>query len=160
MITCTNCNIAFSPGFATCPRCKTFETPVSDRKRYLTQDAKNRISDGQPAADVRAHLVANGFSDADADALVGDAASGLRSETRGHGLRRFVVGLLMLMLAGLFLAVLQSGARVRGSGFAIGFMIVAGGGLLATLSGLYTMLSGRESKFVGKIVDQTDRFSS
>ncbi|EMI54148.1 hypothetical protein [Rhodopirellula sallentina] len=160
MINCTNCNIAFSPSFATCPRCKSFETPPAIRNRYLTQDAKNRISDGQPSSDVRDYLIANGFSDADADALVGDAASGLRSETRGYGFRRFIVGVLMLTLAGLFAAVLQSGARVRGSGFAIGFMILAGGGLLAAFSGVYTMLSGRESKLVGKILDQTDRFNT
>ena len=104
--------------------------------------------------EVREYLIANGFSDADADAVVGDAASALRWETRGDGLRRFVVGILMMMVAGLFLLVLLAGVRVRGRGFAAGFMILAFGGLLATVFGLYTMIFGRESKLLGKIIDK------
>jgi hypothetical protein len=123
----------------------------------LTQDAKNRISDGQSVLEVRQRLLENGFSDSEADVLLGDAASSVRRETRGYGMRRFFLGMTMLGLAGLLMLVVGSGATLRGASFSIGFLILAGGGSLAAISGLYTMIFGRESKLVGKIVDNSER---
>ncbi|MEM0926342.1 MAG: hypothetical protein AAGJ83_09930, partial [Planctomycetota bacterium] len=88
--------------------------------------------------------------------IVGAAVSGLRSETRGQGRVRFAVGLLMLGVSALCAFVLaSSGARVSGPGFIVGFFGLLGSGLLATVSGCYAMIVGRESRTVGRFVDRT-----
>ncbi|MEL6109178.1 MAG: hypothetical protein AAFU85_24490 [Planctomycetota bacterium] len=153
MINCPSCNISFSPSYEFCPRCKTFATPREPRHRYLKENAEWRISAGEPAEEVRELLLDAGFSESDADRIVGRANSALRAETRGNGVWRFVVGLLMLGLGGLFVVVLMSGS-VGGKGIGLGLGILLGGGGLAALSGLYTLISGRESRVVGKIVDR------
>ena len=95
-------------------------------------------------------LTENGFGDADADTLIRTAVSATRSETRSQGFRRFVAGLIMLGAGGLSAIVLLTG--VRSGIVAFGVLIFLGGGTLATLSGIYSMLTGRESETAGNFV--------
>ena len=152
MINCPNCRISFSPSFASCPRCQAFDTPLAARRSYLTQATKTRIDEGESPALVREDLLANGFSDLEADTLIGESVSSVRSETRRYGCRRFTIGVLMLGLAAFAIVIVLSGARIRG-GFVITVIILLGSGSLATISGLCSLISGRESRTVGNIVD-------
>ncbi|MCS7471470.1 hypothetical protein NZK35_32890 [Stieleria sp. ICT_E10.1] len=157
MINCPNCDIKFSPSYATCPRCKSFETPARDREKYLKRNAADRISEGEDPEFVRDGLIQNGFSDAEADSIVRDATGDLRSDTRSGGLRRLAAGVAMLLFAGLIFLVVSSGNRIRGGVVVIVFFAMLGFGLLATFSGLYTLVTGRESKVAGRMADGLKR---
>lgn len=40
MIHCPTCDIAFSPSYAHCPRCKAFVTPLDQRAQYLRRNTR------------------------------------------------------------------------------------------------------------------------
>jgi len=87
------------------------KSPQPDHDDYLHK-LRHRLSP-EPRSSVPERLLSNGFSGAEAEALVGDAVSGLRSENRGDG-ERFMIGILMLALAS---RCLRWPARVAGNTF-------------------------------------------
>ena len=152
MIECPNCNISFKPSHAVCPRCKKFETPIQARKAYLEELAENRIMDGDNPEDVRTDLLANGFSDVEADDLIIRETSALARENRGYGILRLAAGIVMAVVGGVAiifaLLTLGENAPVRLSGRAFATMVIFGAGMSGT--GLLAILSGGISTLTGK----------
>jgi len=154
MIHCPLCDIQFSPGYTCCPRCKEFPTPRAKRREYLADRVATQISAGEELTIVRESLIEEGFGDADADSLIGNAVSKARSETRSDGLRRFLGGLAMLAAGGVCAVMLLTG--VRSDLVLAGLLIFLAGGATAAMSGLYAMLTGRESGLAGRLVSRFD----
>jgi hypothetical protein len=154
MIHCPRCDIHYSPSHTTCPSCNSFQTPREVHLNYLKARAEEQLQDGDDPAAVRGALIKTGVSDLDADDVLRKGLASMRRENRRHGVVRLVAGIPMV-LAGL--AVVACGmyslrkdssiqlsgriaALVLGSG---GFLLVTG--LLASVSGGYALLTGKDS---------------
>jgi hypothetical protein len=153
MIHCPNCDIQFTARYPRCPYCGDYETPWKERRRYLRKDATDRLHDGGHPPLIRASLIESGFSDAEADEVLHLAGVSLRRENRRHGVYRLAVGAVMLVF-GLFalgnvIMTFQPDSGVRLGGRALGLLLIGGFalsglGLLACLSGVWAMLTGKD----------------
>jgi hypothetical protein len=154
VIECPNCGITFSPRRTACPKCDAFETPRDARLAYWKANAEDRLHEGAPAEVVRADLIEQGFSDVQADEIIGATLSSVKGENRRFGLLRLMAGIVMTVFGalavGFALMTFRRDAPVRLGGGALGLMIAGGAvmfgaGLLACLSGAFAALTGKES---------------
>jgi hypothetical protein len=105
----------------------------------VLSEARARIIWGEPAADVRAYLIAKGVTDEEADARLGEFCAERNAEIRGVALRNILVGALLLAFAGGFLDLILHSKTMGSStqqGKGIGVVILAG------LYGLVKLVNG------------------
>lgn len=155
LIACPNCEINYSARNATCPRCKSFETPRDVRTAYWNADAVERLHEGSRPDDVRAELIAAGFPDAHADEIIRSTRAQIKGENRRFGFIRLLVGIAMIcfgtLAVGVVLFSFRPGSSVRLGGRTIAFLLFGGGamyvsGVLALVSGALATLTGREPR--------------
>ena len=132
MIRCRGCNISYSPSCVVCPVCGT-TTPFAPRRIYLEADAVRRVHAFDDPSAVVSDLRSNGFSDLEADEIVGRAIKEVRSESRRHGLRRFIIGMAAVVLG---VPACLGPMQLEGA-----FMFVFG--ILACISGVVAAITGR-----------------
>ena len=151
MILCPNCRIQFSSSCLRCPTCNAFETPRVERQKYLRERAVEQIHEGENPQSVREKLIRGGFVDFEADDVVWSALKQLRSENRWFGFVRLVVG-CVLLIGGLisFALAIQAMRMNVDLGEASGYLLLGGIaavflGCLAGISGIYAVVTGRES---------------
>ena len=70
MVQCPTCHIQFSAGHRVCPICRAFQTPRSERVRYLASETERQIEKGVATAVDQNWLVAEDLSDDQAKTLV------------------------------------------------------------------------------------------
>ena len=99
MIDCPNCNIAFSPGYQSCPRCKAFDTPRADRSKYLRSKTRELADKNRSREEVLDYLEGQGLHRVDAEELIADEFQSVRSENRKSGVFQLVSGVMLLCLS-------------------------------------------------------------
>jgi hypothetical protein len=147
MIHCPACDIDFSPSYAHCPRCKVFVAPLDKRMEFFRREAAESVLAGANPERVRERLVAKGLSEFEAKEIVGVAASSLRTEKRGYGFFRIVVG-IPVALFGLVPTFVGVAPTFHGRGPNL-ILLLGGGAILivgvwAVLSGIYALILGKE----------------
>lgn len=147
MIHCPACDIDFSPSYTHCPRCKIFVAPLERRVEFFRREAEQSVLAGASPERVRKRLVADGFSEFEANEIVNDAASSLRTEKRGFGLFRTVVG-VPVALFGLVPTFFGVAPMFRGRGPIVPLVMLGTPflalGLAALISGVYSLTMGKE----------------
>ena len=108
--------------------------------KQLFFEARAKIVWGELAATVRSFLVANGISEVEADAKIKEFLVERNAEIRRIGLRKVVIGVVLLTVSGFFLFIefknQYVGYSTTRSGRALGMM------LLAAIYGLWKLVDG------------------
>jgi hypothetical protein len=151
VIDCPNCKIRFSPQFRYCPRCNAHQTPFEERRSYLKRRSEELVMEGLSATDLRQMLISEGLADFDADTIVRDSTSKVRSTNRSFGCSRLVLGITMLtagtlMLITVLFVTRNIGGVILAKRSVVAFAFAAG---LLVLSGIYAIFSGLRSTITG-----------
>jgi hypothetical protein len=134
MNTCPYCQLGFHASYRVCPTCGKYEAPLEEFWRYLESEAQVRLDAGDSRSTVVQMLVSAGMAEDQAVQVVAKQWKKVAGRSRSHGFLRLFLGLACLVFGGIVLI----------------FQIIPGLGLLvfgglAFCSGLYSLLTGRES---------------
>lgn len=113
------------------------------KREQLVVEARAKIIWGEPAASVRDFLVANGFSQADAELEITRHQKERNSSIRRQGIAGIVVGVPLVVIAAVVVQqVLHHISAATGSRGTRGWGIVVAAGLLAGGYGLWKLVDG------------------
>lgn len=156
LVECPFCRFGYHAGARRCPKCQSYETPITARRVVVANEAAARIESGDTVDEIREWLLAEGFADFDAEAIIQSQLASQKSTARSLGVGRFATGSILLIGGavvvgiGLLIPVDASQAMRR-----VRWIILWSGaipttlGAAALISGLAGMLFGKNLAFTG-----------
>lgn len=146
MLQCPNCGVGFAANLGVCPSCESYRVPDSQLVDALLQNAIRQIESGTPVEKVKTRLTDAGIGPADVKFAVAQGRRHARRQTRRAGTIRLLIGAVALAagIGGMLLFFV----RLHAGGpfvtlLAVPVMVF---GLFSFLSGLWAVITGRESK--------------